>query len=214
MPFDFKKEFKEFYKPSTKPAIVTIPKMNFIAVKGKGDPNEENGEYKNSISLIYTIAYTLRMSYKTDYKIDGYFKYVVPPLEGLWWQKDLKGSFDYNNKKDMEFISIMRLPDFITEDDFNWAVDEATKKKKMDFSKVKFLPYEEGECVQVMHVGAYDDEPATIDLMDKYMEEKGYELDISDTRHHHEIYLSDPRRCKESNLKTVIRHPIRKKAKD
>lgn len=214
MPFDFKKEFKEFYKPSKKPAIVTIPKMNFIAVKGKGDPNEENGEYKNSISLIYTIAYTLRMSYKTDYKIDGYFKYVVPPLEGLWWQKDLKGSFDYNNKKDMEFISIMRLPDFITEDDFNWAVDEATKKKKMDFSKGEFLPYEEGECVQVMHIGAYDDEPATIDLMDKYMEEKGYELDISDTRHHHEIYLSDPRRCNESNLKTVIRHPIRKKAKD
>lgn len=214
MPFDFKKEFKEFYRPSTKPSIVTIPKMNYLAVQGKGDPNKEDGEYKKSISLIYAVAYTLRMSYKTDYKIKGYFKYVVPPLEGLWWQNDLKGSFDYNNKEDMEFISIMRLPDFINKDDFNWAVNEATEKKKLDFSKVKFFTYDEGECVQIMHIGAYDDEPATINLMHKYMEENGYELDVSNMRYHHEIYLSDPRRCKESNLKTVIRHPIRKITKD
>lgn len=209
MAFDYKKEYKEFYMPKKKPGIVEIPKMNYIAVRGKGNPNDENGEYKNSIGLLYAIAFTIKMSYKGSHKIDGYFEYVVPPLEGFWWQKNIKG-FDYNRKDDMEFISIIRLPDFVTEDDFKWAVDEAAKKKKQDFSKVEFLTYDEGICVQCMHIGPYDNEPETVELMHRCMEENGYELDITDSRYHHEIYLSDPRRCDESKLKTVIRHPIKK----
>lgn len=209
MAFDYKKEYKEFYMPKKKPSIVEIPKMNYIAVRGKGNPNDENGEYKNSIGLLYAIAFTIKMSYKGTHKIDGYFEYVIPPLEGFWWQENTQG-FDYNRKEDMHFISVIRLPDFVTEDDFKWAVDEATQKKKQDFSKVEFFTYDEGVCVQCMHIGSYDNEPETVDLMHKHMEENGYELDITDSRLHHEIYLSDPRRCDESKLKTVLRHPIKK----
>ena len=183
--------------------------MNYIAVRGKGNPNDENGEYKKSIGLLYAIAFTIKMSYKGTHKIDGYFEYVVPPLEGFWWQENTQG-FDYNRKEDMQFISVIRLPDFVTKDDFKWAVDEATQKKKQDFSKVEFFTYDEGVCVQCMHIGSYDNEPETVALMHKHMEENGYELDITDSRLHHEIYLSDPRRCDESKLKTVIRHPIKK----
>lgn len=210
MAFDFKKEYKEFYMPKNKPSIVTIPKMNYIAVRGKGDPNEENGEYKVSIGLLYAIAFTIKMSYKGDYKIDGYFQYVVPPLEGFWWQEGLENGIDYNNKSEMNFISVIRLPDFVTKKDFDWAVEQATQKKKQDFSKVEFLTYDEGLSVQCMHIGSYDDEPATVELMHNYIKENGYELDITDKRLHHEIYLSDPRRCDVSRLKTVIRHPIKK----
>lgn len=213
MAFDYKKEYKEFYMPKKKQGIVEIPKMNYIAVRGKGNPNDENSEYKNSIGLLYAIAFTIKMSYKGTHKIDGYFEYVVPPLEGFWWQENTNG-IDYNRKEDMNFISVIRLPDFVTEDDFKWAVDEATQKKKQDFSKVEFFTYDEGVCVQCMHIGSYDNEPETVDLMHKYMEENGYELDITDSRLHHEIYLSDPRRCDESKLKTVIRHPIKKKNKE
>ena len=209
MAFDYKKEYKEFYMPKKKPSIVEIPKMNYIAVRGKGNPNDENGEYKNSIGLLYAIAFTIKMSYKGSHKIDGYFEYVVPPLEGFWWQDNTDG-IDYNRKDYMHFISIIRLPDFVTEDEFKWAVDEATQKKKQDFSKVEFLTYDEGICVQCMHIGSYDNELETVDLMHRYMEENGYELDITNSRLHHEIYLSDPRRCDESKLKTVLRHPIKK----
>lgn len=209
MAFDYKKEYEEFYMPKKKPGIVEIPKMNYIAVRGKGNPNDENGEYKSSIGLLYAIAFTIKMSYKGTHKIDGYFEYVVPPLEGFWWQENTEG-IDYNRKDDMNFISVIRLPDFVTEDDFKWAVDEATEKKKQDFSMVEFLTYNEGICVQCMHIGSYDNEPETVELMHKYMEENGYKLDITDSRLHHEIYLSDPRRCDESKLKTVIRHPIKK----
>lgn len=210
MPFDYKKEYKEFYMPKNKPAIVTIPKMNYIAVRGKGDPNEENGEYKQSIELLYAIAYTIKMSHKGSYKIEGYFEYVVPPLEGFWWQDGIKG-VDYSRKEEFNFISAIRLPDFVTESDFNWAIEEATKKKKMDFSKVEFLIYDEGLCVQCMHIGSYDNEPATVELMNNYAAENGYITDITNNRHHHEIYLSDPRKSDVLKLKTVIRHPIRKR---
>ena len=210
MAFDYKKEYKEFYIPKNKPSIVEIPKMNYIAVRGKGNPNDEEGEYKKTIGLLYGIAFTIKMSYKGTHKIDGYFEYVVPPLEGFWWQ-DGRVGIDYNQKEELNFISIIRLPDFVTKKDFDWAIEEATKKKKQDFSKVEFLTYDEGICVQCMHVGSYDNEPATVELMHKYMEENGYVLDISDKRFHHEIYLSDPRKCNENKLKTVIRHPIKKK---
>lgn len=211
MAFDYKKEYKEFYMPKNKPSIIKIPKMNYIAVRGKGNPNEENSKYKEAIGLLYAIAFTIKMSYKTTHKIKGYFEYVVPPLEGFWWQEGNKNGIDYKSKEKFNFISIIRLPDFVTKDEFNWAISEATSKKKQDFSKVEFLSYDEGICVQCMHIGAYDDEPRTINLMYEYILENGYELDINDTRFHHEIYLSDPRRCETSRLKTVIRHPIRKK---
>ncbi|MBQ5463518.1 MAG: GyrI-like domain-containing protein [Fibrobacter sp.] len=210
MPFDFKKEYKEFYMPKGKPEIVTVPKMNYIAVRGKGNPNEEDGEYKKSIELLYGIAYTIKMSKKGDHKIEGYFDYVVPPLEGFWWQENLDG-IDYGHKENFQWISVIRLPDFVTKADFDWAIGEATRKKKMDFSKVEFLEIEEGLCVQCMHSGSYDDEPATIAAMDKFIADNGYENDISDTRRHHEIYLSDARKVAPEKLKTVIRHPIREK---
>ena len=209
MPFDFKKEYKEFYMPKGKPEIVTVPKMNYIAVRGKGNPNEEEGEYKKSIELLYGIAYTIKMSKKGDHKIEGYFDYVVPPLEGFWWQENVDG-IDYSHKENFQWISVIRLPDFVTKADFEWATEEATRKKKMDFSKVDFLTLEEGLCVQCMHSGSYDDEPATVAAMDKFIADNGYENDISDTRRHHEIYLSDARKVAPEKLKTVIRHPIKK----
>lgn len=210
MAFDYKKEYKEFYMPKNKPSIVKIPKMNYIAVRGKGNPNEESSEYKVSIALLYALAFTIKMSYKGTHKIEGYFEYVVPPLEGFWWQEGNKNGIDYKSKDKLNFISIIRLPDFVTKQDFDWAISEATKKKKQDFSKVEFLTYDEGICVQSMHVGSYDNESATINLMHEYIIENGYVLDINEIRYHHEIYLSDPRRCEISKLKTVIRHPIKK----
>ena len=209
MPFDFKKEYKEFYMPKGKPEIVTVPKMNYIAVRGKGNPNEDDGDYKKSIELLYGIAYTIKMSKKGDHKIEGYFDYVVPPLEGFWWQDDVDG-IDYSHKENFQWISVIRLPDFVAKADFDWAVDEATRKKKMDFSKVEFLEIEEGLCVQCMHSGSYDNEPAAVAAMDKFIADNGYENDISDTRRHHEIYLSDARKVAPDKLKTVIRHPIKK----
>ena len=209
MPFDYKKEYKEFYMPKNQPAIITIPKMNYLAVRGKGNPNDEDGEYKKSIGLLYSIAFTIKMSYKGNHKIDGYFDYVVPPLEGFWWQEN-NANIDYAHKENFNFISLIRLPDFVKKEDFNWAISEATKKKKTDFSKVEFLTYDEGVCVQCMHVGSYDNEPQTIENMREYINANGYEININDMRYHHEIYLSDPRKCDVSKLKTVIRLPIKK----
>lgn len=209
MAFDFKKEYKEFYMPKDKPAIVDVPEMNYIAVRGQGDPNTEDGEYKKAIGLLYGIAFTIKMSKKGDHIIEGYFDYVVPPLEGFWWQEGVEG-IDYAHKEDFRWISVIRLPDFVNGADFDWAIGEATRKKKEDFSKVEFLTVEEGLCVQCMHIGSYDNEPATVEMMHKYMEEQGYALDISDERLHHEIYLSDARKVAQEKLKTVIRHPIRK----
>lgn len=209
MAFDYKKEYKEFYLPSKKPEIVEVPPMNFLAVRGSGDPNTEEGEYKKAINLLYGIAYTLKMSYKTSYKIQGFFEYVVPPLEGFWWLEGIKG-MDYTQKDKFHWISVMRLPEFIGKEDFEWALKEATRKKKEDFSKVEFLHYEEGLCVQCMHVGPFDDEPATVEVMDEFIKAEGYLNDITDKRYHHEIYLSDFRKCAPEKRKTVIRHPIKK----
>lgn len=208
MSFDYKKEYKEFYLPPKKPGIVTLPKMNYIAVRGKGNPNEEDGEYKQSIGLLYGIAFTIKMSYKGSHRIEGYFSYVVPPLEGLWWQEGVDG-IDYAHKENFCWIAMIRLPDFVTEKDVEWAIEEVTKKKGVDYSKVEFFTYEEGECVQCMHIGPYDDEPATIEAMESYAREHGYEPDFS-TRYHHEIYLSDARKVAPEKLRTVVRHPIRK----
>ena len=151
MAFDFKKEYKEFYMPKNKPEIVIVPKANYIAVRGKGDPNEENGAYQQAISVVYAVAYTLKMSYKTDYKIKGFFEYVVPPLESFWWQKNTDG-VDYTDKSAFNWICVIRLPDFITKEDFKWAVENAAKKKKTDCSSAEFVTIDEGLCVQIMQL--------------------------------------------------------------
>ena len=208
MPFDFKKEYKEYYIPPKKPTIVTVPPMNYIAVRGEGDPNAEGGEYKQAIELLYAVAYTIKMSKKGEHQIKGYFDHVVPPLEGFWWQDGVQG-VDYAHKEHFKWVSLIRLPDFVKKADFDWATEEATRKKKTDLSKVEFLTYDEGLCVQCMHIGNYDDEPATVDLMHEYMMAQGYSLDITESRFHHEIYLSDARKVSPDKLKTVIRHPIK-----
>lgn len=208
MPFDYKKEYKEFYMPPNKPGIVDVPPMNYIAVRGKGDPNDEDGEYKQAIGLLYAIAYTIKMSKKSSRQIEGYFDYVVPPLEGFWWQEGLQG-IDYAHKEKFCWISLIRLPDFVTKADFDWAIAEATAKKKTDFSKVEFFSYHEGLCVQCMHIGSYDDEPGTIALMDDFVQENGYTIDITESRYHHEIYISDARRVQPEKRKTVVRIPIK-----
>ena len=210
MAFDFKKEYKEFYMPKEKPEIVNIPKANYIAVRGKGNPNEEGGAYQQAVGVLYAVAYTLKMSYKTNYKIEGFFEYVVPPLEGFWWQDNVEG-VDYSNKDTFNWISVIRLPDFVTKADFDWAVKTASKKKEMDCSSAEFFTVEEGLCVQIMHIGSFDNEPATVAVMDAYLAENGYENDLSDRRLHHEIYLSDAKKTAPEKWKTVIRHPICKK---
>ncbi|MBQ7896025.1 MAG: GyrI-like domain-containing protein [Oscillospiraceae bacterium] len=210
MAFDFKKEYKEFYMPKAKPEIVNVPKANYIAVRGKGDPNEEGGEYKAAIGVLYAVAYTIKMSKMGDYRMEGYFDFVVPPLEGFWWQENVDG-VDYNDKASFNWISVIRLPDFVTEKDFEWAVSEAQRKKKLDCSKAELLTLEEGLCVQIMHHGPFDDEPVSVALMDEFLIENGYENDFSSGRLHHEIYLSDARKVESSKWKTVIRHPIKKK---
>lgn len=209
MAFDFKKEYKEFYMPMNTPEIVTVPKANYIAVRGKGNPNEEGGAYQQAVGILYAVAYTLKMSYKSDYKIEGFFEYVVPPLEGFWWQEGIEG-MDYGRKEQFHWISVLRLPDFVTKKDFDWAVETATKKKKLDCSSAEFLTIDEGLCVQIMHHGPFDDEPATVALMDQYILENGYVNDISNERLHHEIYMSDARKVPPEKWRTVIRHPIRK----
>jgi len=210
MAFDYKKEYREYYLPKTKPEIVDVPEMNFIAVSGKGDPNQPDGDYKKAVGMLYTIAYTIKMSRKTDHRIEGYFDYVVPPLEGFWRQEGREG-MDYSHKEDFIWTSVIRLPDFVTEADFRWAVQEAERKKHMDLSKAEFLRIREGLCVQCMHIGPYDDEPETVSKMDRFLEENGYENDFSEERIHHEIYLSDVTRTAPAKLKTVIRHPVRRK---
>lgn len=209
MAFDYKKEYKEFYMPDNQPEIAMVPSMNYLAVRGKGNPNTGDGDYQRAIEILYALAYTLKMSYKTSYKIEGFFQYVVPPLEGFWWQEGVVG-IDYNNKDTFQWISVIRLPDFITRTDFEWAVQTAREKKELDCSVAEFMTVEEGLCVQMMHLGAFDTEPASIARMDAYLQEQGYENDFGEGRFHHEIYLSDARRVAPEKWKTVIRHPIRK----
>ena len=209
MAFDFKKEYKEYYQPPNKPQIVTVPPMNYIAVRGQGDPNQEGGAYQAAIGVLYAVAYTIKMSKKGDHRMEGYFDFVVPPLEGFWWQDGVKG-VDYSDKSTFHWISVIRMPDLVTRADFDWAVAEAARKKKLDCSAAEYLTIDEGECVQILHQGPFDDEPATVALMDAYLKENGYESDFSDTRLHHEIYLSDSRKVAKEKWKTVIRHPVKK----
>ena len=209
MAFDFKKEYKEFYSPKDQSSIITIPKANYLAVKGNGNPNIEGGEYQSAIAILYAVAYALKMSYKTDYQIKGFFEYVVPPLEGFWWQDGIEG-IDYSHKESFNLLSVIRVPDFISRNDVNWAKERAAKKKKIDCNPLELLAIDEGLCVQIMHHGTYDDKPATVKLMDDYIARQGYQNDFKENRLHHEIYLSDPRKTAKEKTKTIIRHPIRK----
>lgn len=210
MAFDFKKEYKELYMPENKPEIVNVPKADYIAVRGKGDPNDPDGEYRQAIGVLYAVAYTLKMSHKTEHKIEGFFEYVVPPLEGFWWQDGIQGA-DYGNKDTFNWISVIRLPDFVTRKDFAWAAETAGKKKKLDCGKAEYLTIDEGLCVQMMHIGPFDSEPASVAIMDAFLEEHGYENDINENRFHHEIYISGAGKAAPEKWKTVIRHPIRRK---
>lgn len=210
MPFDFKKEYKEYYQPKNRPQLIDVPKANFIAVRGEGDPNEENGAYQQAVSVLYAVAYTLKMSYKTDYKIPGFFEYVVPPLEGFWWQGDKTDGINYADKSAFHWISVLHLPDFVSRSDFDWAVQTASRKKKLDCSCAEFLTVEEGLCVQMMHLGSYDNEPASVAQMDAFLAQNGYENDLCAERRHHEIYISDPRKTAPEKRKTVIRHPVKR----
>ena len=209
MPFDYKKEYKDFYLPPRAPGIVTVPAMNFLAVRGQGDPNQEDGAYKQALGMLYAVAFTIKMSRKGQHQLEGYFDYVVPPLEGLWWKENTRG-VDYTRKQDFQWISMIRLPEFVTREAFDWAIREATEKKQQDFSRVEFFSWEEGLCVQCMHIGPYDAEPATVAAMNEYAQSKGYKADFREGRFHHEIYLSDARRCSPERLKTVIRQPVKK----
>jgi hypothetical protein len=211
MAFDFKREYPDLYRPRTKPSIIEVPPMRFLTVEGAGDPNEEGGAYKQALDLLYGVAYTLKMSYKTDYAIEGFYQYVVPPLEGFWWQPGVEG-VDYSDKAGFRWVSAIRVPDFVGDDDFAWAVETATAKKKRDFSPVHLTEITEGLCVQCMHIGPYDDEPATVAAMHEFMAAQGYVADFSDERRHHEIYLSDPRRANPAKMRTVVRHPIRRES--
>ena len=208
--FDYKKEYKEFYMPANKPSIVTVPKMNYIAVRGKGNPNDESGEYKDSIGLLYAIAFTIKMSYKGSHKIDGYFEYVVPPLEGLWWT-DNAITDDFTDKSAFRWIAMIRVPDFVEEDDVEWAKREVLRKKRLDCSSLYYMSFEEGLCSQIMHTGSYDTEPVSLDIIAKYIESNGYMKDITAARRHHEIYLSDPRKCSPEKMKIVLRIPVAKR---
>lgn len=209
MVFDFKKEYKELYLPKNKPELINVPRVNYIAVRGKGNPNDPDGEYQQAIEILYAVSYILKMSYKTDYKIQGFFEYIVPPLEGFWWQDDISG-VDYGNKDAFHWISVIRLPDFVTKRDFKWAVQAAAKKKNLNCGKAEFLTVEEGLCVQMMHIGPFDNEPESVAMMDAFLEDQGYENDITAERLHHEIYISDKRKSAPEKWKTVIRHPIKK----
>lgn len=208
MAFDYKKEYKEFYLPKSTPQLVTVPAMNYLAVQGQGDPNAPEGDYQKAVGLLYGMAYTIKMSPKAGRRMEGYFDYVVPPLEGFWWQPGVAG-VNLESKQGFHWISVIRLPDFVTRREFDWAAEEAERKKKQDFSAVRFWTVTEGLCVQMMHVGPFDEETATVAQMDAFLAQNGYENDFSSERLHHEIYLSDARRVPKEKWKTVIRHPVR-----
>ena len=207
--YDYKKEFKDLYLPKNKPMVIDVPQMQFVAVEGKGDPNDKNGDYPKAMQILYSIQFTIKMSKMGSKKLNGYFDYVVPPSEGFWWFENNE-KIPPKNKSKYNWISLIRLPEFVTKDIFNWACEEASKKKGIDTKKAKLLKLKEGLCVQCMHTGPYDDEPKTLALMDSFITDSNLRNDISDSRHHHEIYLSDPRKTDPSKQKTVLRIPVKK----
>ncbi|HHV11385.1 MAG TPA: transcriptional regulator [Clostridiales bacterium] len=217
---DFKVKEKEFYLPKTEPSMIQVPEMNFIMVDGHGDPNEENGDYKKSIELLYALSYTIKMSQKYKKDTSAFMNlpdYVVPPLEGLWWLEDAN-DMDFTQKSKFCWTSMIRQPDFVTPAAFE-AAKEAVQKKKpeLDVTKARLERFEEGLCVQCMHIGPYDAEPATMEKMEIYVQDNNLIYDIGNPspdnkiRRHHEIYLSDPRKANPATMRTVLRHPVLRK---
>jgi len=207
---DYKKAYPDLYQSPARPILLTVPPLDFIMVEGRGDPNEENGAYQQAVGLLYALSYTVKMSKMGGNPPAGYFDYVVPPLEGLWWMADGSPGVDYQNKAGFAWISMIRQPEFVNPELFAWACQEAARKKKLDPSPARLERFDEGLCVQCLHTGAYDDEPGTLARMEAFIAANGLANDIGPSRRHHEIYLSDPRKCDVSRLKTVVRHPIRK----
>lgn len=207
---DYKKEYIDLYQPKTKPSIISIPEILYIAVDGEGDPNTCE-KYKEAIEILYGLSYAIKMSKMNGNQPDGYFEYVVPPLEGLWYVDDnYFDGINITDKSQFKWISMIRQPEFVTETVFDYAKSVLVKKKAhLDVSKAKLIKITEGLCVQIMHKGSYNDESSSIEKMKTFISQNGYEEDFSDERMHHEIYLSDPRKCAVDNLRTVIRHPIR-----
>lgn len=213
---DYKKEFKDLYMPKKKPTLIEVPAMNFIMIDGKGDPNEENGEYSKAVELLYALCYTIKMSKKGQNKIEGYFEYVVPPLEGLWWCDE--GKIEFLDKSKFHWTSMIRQPEFVTDEVFKWSCSEVLKKKpQLDISKARFRVLKEGLCVQMMHIGPFDNETETVNEIEDYIEKSNLRNAISEVnddgriRRHHEIYLSDPRKIDKQKIKTVLRIPVERK---
>ena len=206
---DYKKEYKDLYSPKNEPMKIDIPEITFVTIEGKGNPNDKDGEYKKALEIIYGIQYSIKMSKKGDFIPNGYFDYVVPPLEGLWWS-DNEMKFPIKDKSKFCWISMIRLPEYVTKDVFEWACIEVNKKKKIDTKKAKYLKIKEGLCVQMMHIGSYDDEPKTIKIMEEFIVKNNFVNDIGSKRRHHEIYLSDPRKSEPNKMKTILRIPIKK----
>jgi hypothetical protein len=207
---DFKKAYKDLYLPTLQPAVVDVPAMMFVMVGGKGDPNVPDGPYAKAVGLLYTLVYTIKMSGTRGGDSAGYYDYVVPPLEGLWWFEDGR-PWRPGEKSRLCWIAMIRQPEFVTREVFAWAVSEASKKKPgPDYEKARLEDLTEGLCVQCMHIGPYDTEPESIARMDAFARGQGLEDDFTDRRRHHEIYLSDPSRVKSEKRRTVVRHPVRK----
>lgn len=208
---DYKKEYKDLYQPAVKPSLIDVPEMRFIAVDGEGDPNTCPA-YKEAMEILYGLSFTIKMSKMSGAQPEGYFEYVVPPLEGLWYSDgvDFDG-LNVTDKNKFKWVSMIRQPEFVTEEVFEWAkVSLAKKKPQLDLSKSRFMRFTEGLCVQIMHKGPYDSEPESIMKLKRFAEDNGLTEDFSAERLHHEIYLSDPRKCAPERLRTVIRHPVRK----
>ena len=207
--FDFKKAYKDLYLPKETPELITVPVMRYIAVDGAGDPNEPEGAYSKALALLYALCYTIKMSKMGTFAVDGYYDYVVPPLEGFWQMDDGAPGVDYTRKSGFTWTSLIRQLEFVTPGVFAWACDEVRRKKGLDPTPARLIDIDEGLCVQCLHVGPFDDEPATVAKMERYMAENGLVPDFSNARRHHEIYLGDPRKCAPDKQRSVLRHPVK-----
>ncbi len=205
---DYKKQFKQLYQPKLVPSVVDVPQMKFIAIDGKGNPNDENGEYQSAVQTLYALSYAIKTMPKSGNTPSDYLEYVVPPLEGLWWLTD-SDEFDYGSKSKFCWTSMIRQPEFVTEEVFRTSCEITAKKKQhLELGGARLVTVTEGLCVQCMHIGSFDDEPATLEKIKAFITEHGLQRDLSDTRRHHEIYLSDPRKVDAQKMKTVLRYPV------
>jgi hypothetical protein len=206
---EYVKAYPELYAPGTEPSLVDVPGMTFLMADGSGDPNDLEGEFTKAVELLYGIAYTIKMSPKAGSAPEGFFEYTMPPLEGLWWFGDGARDVLTADKRLYRWTAMIRQPEFVTPEFFQWAAGEVRRKKKLDTDRARLQRFTEGLCVQCMHIGPYAEEPATVERMHAYAEAQGLLGDLSDARKHHEIYLGDPRRAAPEKMRTVLRQPVR-----